>query len=31
MHAILDVIEEFGTYGCTNYLYEIALIKFVKN
>lgn len=25
---VLSIIEEFGTYGCTNYLYEIALIIF---
>lgn len=31
MNYVLDVIEEFGTYGCTNYIYEISLIKFVKN
>lgn len=31
MNSVLDVIKEFGTYGCTNYVYEITLIKFVKN
>ncbi len=31
MNSILDVIEEFGTYGCTNYVLEISLIKFDEN
>lgn len=28
MEAIFEIIREFGTYGCTNYIYEISLIRF---
>lgn len=27
IESIQEIIKEFGTYGVTNYVYEIALIK----
>ena len=28
METIIEIIQEFGTYGCTNGTYEISLIRF---
>jgi len=27
IESILEIIKEFGTYGATNYVYELTLIK----